>query len=166
MGLHRPLFPMGWNYGWLYLEPGKQCCRELICALPTLWGIDTLPIVFSIYSVISQPWFIPWAPQRSRGILSSNHPHSTVSNASACPQTHLQTESTGNTSWVFFWLRQHTRHRWSKAMEKKEHSLSAGSFYPQPQSREGRGRELQGICWSVSLLKMMSSRFSERPKAV
>lgn len=130
VGLQRPLFPMGWNYGWLYLEPGKQCCRELICALPTLWGIDTLQIVFSIYSVISQPWFIPWAPQRSRGILSSSHPHSTVSNASVCPQTHLQTESTGNISWVSFWLRQQLGIGGVKQWRRKSTLCLQGAFTP------------------------------------
>lgn len=94
-------------------------------------------LVISTYSVISQLWFIPWAPQRSQGIVSSSHHQSTMSNASACLQTHLQSEWTVNISWVSFWLRQHTWLRWSKAVEKKEHSLSAGSFYS-PNLRAGK----------------------------
>lgn len=128
---------MDWRYDWLYLEPVKQSCPELTCALPMLWEIATLRLVISTYSVISQPWFIPWAPQRSQGIVSSSHHQSTVSNASACLQTHLRGESTVNMSWVSFWLRQHTWPRWSKAVEKKEHSLSAGSFYS-PNLRAGK----------------------------
>lgn len=63
-----------------------------------------------------------------------------MSNASACLPTHLQSESTVNISWVSFWLRQHTWYRWSKAVEKKEHSLSAGSFYS-PASEPGKQRQ-------------------------